>query len=590
MYLSGKFIKIFHYFIQAKTVQKFTDITSSRQLLISLATRCISFAYFTRHIIIFGRHGDHGDRICQALAVAGIPGEHSVAAARTELELVAGLTPGRTIPGVGDGRTPGGSMGPPQDPTFASVVASGRVRRVSDSADSDSDAGYRRDAGYRPGALTVDPLQGSEAWLDLLVAKLRPVIVGVVAEHTAGLRPAESPAQTTPAVVPTARATASSFSTAVEFPAVVAAATARTANPTFSTAVDLPPAFALRTFPPPDSLELLASDEFEDEESADEMDVDVAQDPAPQDPMDDESPRGTELPQSLIDRVAKIFISHIGYDEVRDSPSVSESSKLFSTNERGRVEGPPRMPVDTQCQDRIKVLAAKRTWTAFPAAQEKLFRVPEDMWESLFKTPTISEETRNKVRAEQGLGEPLRRKLEEEWSQVDLAGRVGLKFSSVFLLAAESLLRAHQQLPEDTDLFTRQEVGSLLFLLGPLARLIYDQFARVTIKATQVRRDNVLDTFDWPTQEARSRLERLPMVGSDLFAGEFLTKLAEEVKRFQETSEAPLNPNHRRAPHPSVPRPGSPLEDGRPGSPGGLLEDAEATPRRGEARGVGEAQ
>ena len=264
--------------------------------------------------------------------------------------------------------------------------------------------------------------------------------------------------------------------------------------------------------------------------------------------MDDESPRGTELPQSLIDRVAKIFISHIGYDEVRDSPSVSESSKLFSTNERGRVEGPPRMPVDTQCQDRIKVLAAKRTWKAFPAAQEKLFRVPEDMWESLFKTtPTISEETRNKVRAEQGLasgmfGEPLRRKLEEEWSQVDLAGRVGLKFTSVFLLAAESLLRAHQQLPEDTDLFTRQEVGSLLFLLGPLARLIYDQFARVTIKATQVRRDNVLDTFDWPTQEARSRLERLPMVGSDLFAGEFLPKLAEEVKRFQETSEASFKP------------------------------------------------
>ena len=50
-------------------------------------------------------------------------------------------------------------------------------------------------------------------------------------------------------------------------------------------------------------------------------------------PPVDESPRGTDLPQDLVDRVSKILISHIGYTEVREAPAVSEGSLLSHTNE-----------------------------------------------------------------------------------------------------------------------------------------------------------------------------------------------------------------------------------------------------------------
>ena len=201
------------------------------------------------------------------------------------------------------------------------------------------------------------------------------------------------------------------------------------------------------------------------------------------------------------------------------------------------------MPVDEQCLQRVEVLAARKTWTPFPGAQERLFKFPEDKWEALFRSPTISEETRNKVRAEQGLAsgtfkEPLRKRMEADWTQVDLVGRAGLKFSSVYMLCAEALLRAHQQLPEDDNRFTKQEVAALLYLQGPLSRLIFDQFARVTLKATQVRRGNLLDAFAWPSAEARSHLEELPVLGGDLFAHKFVEKLTEEVKRHQETALA----------------------------------------------------
>ena len=241
--------------------------------------------------------------------------------------------------------------------------------------------------------------------------------------------------------------------------------------------------------------------------------------------------------------MAGIFISRISYDDVRETPVVRPGSRLNITNQAMDTGGPSRMPVDEQCLQRIEMLAARKAWSSYPAAQERLFRFPEDKWEALFRTPTISEETRNKVRAEQGLvsgtfKDPLRKRIEDDWAQVDLVGRAGLKFSSVYMLCTEALLRAHQQLPEDDNRFTKQEVGALLYLQGPLSRLIFDQFARVNLKATQVSRGNLLDAFAWPSAEAWSRLENLSVFGSDLFANKFVEKLSEEVKRYQETALA----------------------------------------------------
>lgn len=267
-------------------------------------------------------------------------------------------------------------------------------------------------------------------------------------------------------------------------------------------------------------------------------------------------PRGTSLPQGLLNSVPEVLTSKLGFEvPVRPAPSDSES-RLSHTNEAVEM-GPPEFPVDAHCQQRFGVLAAKRPWTAFPAQQEKAIRVPEEHWNSLFKPPSVSDETRNKVRAEQKLAsgmfrDPLRRRTEEDWYQADLAARAGLKFSSVFLLVAEALRRAHLQCPGDQVQFSREDMGQLIYLLGPLSRLVFDQFTRVALKAVQVRRSNILDVIlSWPSSEARGRLEQLPVVGPDLFNGQFLEKLAAEVKRHEETGSATFRPPPRPVPPPS---------------------------------------
>ena len=97
-----------------------------------------------------------------------------------------------------------------------------------------------------------------------------------------------------------------------------------------------------------------------------------------------------------------------------------------------------------------------------------------------------------------------------------------MMLSSVLLLVSESLIRAHQQFSADEGSLSRPEVGKIAYSLGPLSRLIYDQFAKVALKSVRVRRRNVLDSFDWPSSEARSRLEQLPVLGDDLFNDQFL--------------------------------------------------------------------
>lgn len=442
----------------------------------------------------------------------------------------------------------------------------------SDDSGADSDRGYRRDRPREP-VLGPDVSDQDPTWLSRLVGILGPMVAQEVAKQSKG------PSPTPPAQVSTQP------SNPVVPPMVV---------PTQSPARQA----ASHSIPPSDYLELCASDQFEEEDYYMEEEEEAAPEtPVPSVSLEEESPRGTNIPQELIDRVAGIFISRLGYSAPLAPPVVSES-RLRATNEATGDGGPSLLPVDSKCRERIEALATRSTWTAFPAAQEKLFRVQDSDWESLFRPPSISSETRDKVRAEQGLASGTfrtqeRRTREEDWFRVDTAARAGLKFSSVFLLAAESLLRAHQQLPEDPNPISRSEVGSLLFLLGPLARLIYDQFARVTLKTVQVRRDNVLDAFDWPSPEARDRLLGLPVLGPDLFGGQFLTKLAEEVKRAQDAQLASFQTPPGPVPT-TTPRPRSRRRrprvarknDGR-GRARGRAGPADRGSARGTARGRG---
>ena len=63
---------------------------------------------------------------------------------------------------------------------------------VSDSPESDSDCGFGRLSGYRPGtSAEAQPAIGSDAWMDRLVGKLRPVMVAIAAEHLSAQPPVE---------------------------------------------------------------------------------------------------------------------------------------------------------------------------------------------------------------------------------------------------------------------------------------------------------------------------------------------------------------------------------------------------------------
>ena len=385
----------------------------------------------------------------------------------------------------------------------------------SSEVDSDSDAGYRRDRSRRPRRSSPGglPDPSDPAWVSQLASLLGPLVATEVAKQTAHLRPTPSPLPSAPVADPP-RAGPSDLTSSA---------------------------------PPPDSLELMASDEFEEEEEEEEEVESEVSEPAPTPaPAEDESPRGTDLPQSLVTAVTDILISKLGYQAPSKPTPAAAGSRLTATNEAVQT-GPPEFPVDAHCKARLESLAAKQAWSAFPAQQDKLIRVPEEDWGSLFHPPSVSEETRNKVRVAEGLAsgmfrEPLRKKIEDDWYQADLAARTGLKFSSVFLLIAEALRKAHLQLPGDEVQFSLADVGQLVYLLGPLARLIFDQFARIALKSVRVRRGNILDAFPWPSTEARGRLEQLPVCSPDLFSNQFLDRFVQEVKRHEETASAFFKP------------------------------------------------
>lgn len=89
----------------------------------------------------------------------------------------------------------------------------------------------------------------------------------------------------------------------------------------------------------------------------------------------------------------------------------------------------------------------------------------------MFRIPSVPQEAKGKAQADQGLSSELfhdeaRKKLEETLFDVNQACRAGMKFTSVILLNAEILMRAHQQLPDgEAPQVLRKEVGLLLLIL-----------------------------------------------------------------------------------------------------------------------------
>ena len=287
-----------------------------------------------------------------------------------------------------------------------------------------------------------------------------------------------------------------------------------------------------------------------------EEDIAIASLSAPE--SEDDSHLGGDFPADLINKVAAIFVSHLRYETpVGEARKERVQSHLSFSNPRPPMDTTPVMPVDSECTERFEALASGPKLSTSATKTDKI-RFPEEEVKKLFSTPLISEETMNKVRAEtaySGSGvfrSESKRAIESRWTFVDKAARVGMKLASILLLTAESLIRAHQQVPEDQIYFNRAEVGSLVFLLGPLARQMFDQFSRMALKSVRVRRDNLLSLFHWPYPEARARLEQLPYLSSDLFDGRFLETFQKEVQKHKVLAETSFTTQYVRpvAAHP----------------------------------------
>ncbi|PIK43742.1 hypothetical protein BSL78_19377 [Apostichopus japonicus] len=183
------------------------------------------------------------------------------------------------------------------------------------------------------------------------------------------------------------------------------------------------------------------------------------------------------------------------------------------------------IPVDVECRERFEAVAQAKRWTAFQRSAHRTFHVGDEDWESLFTPPQIPPQVKERLRSAGALDgkDKFREKgaqtLESSLFDVDRASRAGMKYSSALLLFAELLNRSFQQ--AQASGISRKDTAAIIALLGPVSRMVLDQFARVSVKATLTRRDLVLNSLNWSSRSTADAFRNLPILGSDLFGGKF---------------------------------------------------------------------
>ena len=130
-----------------------------------------------------------------------------------------------------------------------------------------------------------------------------------------------------------------------------------------------------------------------------------------------------------------------------------------------------------------------------------------------------------------------RQKADTLLRDVDSAARAGLRYASTLLLVADIITRSFQEV--ESGNISREDTGRVVTLLGPLSRLVFDQFSRTAVRSVRARRDMVLDAVKWPYASMRNTLERLPIIGGDLFGGR-LTRLQSQATKLKSLKEAGL--------------------------------------------------
>ena len=195
-------------------------------------------------------------------------------------------------------------------------------------------------------------------------------------------------------------------------------------------------------------------------------------------------------------------------------------------------------------------------WSAYPRDLDRLLRVGQVQYKALIRPPPIPQGAWDRlVMRGQAKTTPAREgsapayKLsatrpsdrEEELRGFDRVARFGLKLSALQLLLSEWLLRAPS--PRDPA-----EMALVHRALALITRRSHDQFSRMALRATYLRRRNALPLLGLSCIAA-GELMATPLLGPDLFGGAFDHVVEQDMTRreaLRKTSDPPTTMSSHR--------------------------------------------
>ena len=261
----------------------------------------------------------------------------------------------------------------------------------------------------------------------------------------------------------------------------------------------------------------------------------------PSDDSDDDPIMGTEFSSDAFDKAVEVIRRQLGFDPPEPEQSSLRAKSKLSLNKPSK---PSRsiMPVDTECFDRFESQAKAKRWRAYSRKSSSDFRIADEDYKAFFSAPSLPVSCVDKLKDSNAMDQRGRfsssstKKTYSSLHNIDLAARTGMKFASALLLFAEVLSKSFRQ--SGTEQVPRSDTGAIVNLLGPIARLSYDQLVRVAVRATHDKRELVLDNINWPSKDIQQRFMDLPFEGPDLFGGKFDDQLALEIKRKKDMNKA----------------------------------------------------
>ena len=262
-----------------------------------------------------------------------------------------------------------------------------------------------------------------------------------------------------------------------------------------------------------------------------------------EDEDDGEPLLGTDIPQEAFDRAVEVIRRILGFEtpEVPETPNPRQSRLSLNA---AAAKPTVAVPLDAECFDRYEAIANARRWRSFASKPLQTVQVSKQDWTDLLCVPVVPEQAQERLTAEGVLNKKgvyvnqTRQKEDTLLRDVDSASRVGLRYASTLLLVADIITRSFQEV--ESGGVSREDTGRVVALLGPLSRLIFDQFSRTSVRSVKARRGIVLDAVKWPATAMRTTLEKLPLIGGDLFGGQFDEALQSQATKLKSLKEAGL--------------------------------------------------